>query len=192
MKADRCRTVARDAYAALAHSTKASGLTLAAAMDHIIDGPPGMEVRSESLDDLARVTATADVAPRRPLRLVKFLAYGWSSQRSVPAIRAQVATALAAARHTGWQRLLDEQRIYLNEFWQRADVELEGDAELQQAVRFALSHTLQASARGEQRAIASRPVPRTLARETPPQPSGRAPKRRTPRNRVGSIDRRAA
>jgi alpha,alpha-trehalose phosphorylase len=83
--------VARDAHAALAHSTKASGLTLAAAMDHMIDGPPGTEVHSESLDDLARVTVTADVAPGRPLRLVKFLAYGWSSQRSVPAIRDQVA-----------------------------------------------------------------------------------------------------
>ncbi|HEX6459221.1 MAG TPA: glycoside hydrolase family 65 protein [Thermoleophilaceae bacterium] len=147
---------AHDAYGALTHSTKASGLTLAAAMDHIIDGPPGTEMRSESFDDLARVTVTADVAPGRPLRLVKFLAYGWSSQRSVPAIRDQVAAALAAARHTGWQRLLDEQREYLDEFWERADVELEGDAELQQAVRFALFHTLQASARGEQRAVAAR------------------------------------
>src|SRR4051794_22885664 len=148
--------VARDAYAALAHSTKASGLTLAAAMDHIIDGPPGTQVYSESFNDLARVTVTADVAPGRPLRLVKLLAYGWSSQRSVPAIRDQVAAALAAARHTGWQRLLDEQREYLDDFWERADVELEGDAELQQAVRFALFHTLQASARGEQRAIAAK------------------------------------
>ena len=125
-------------------------------MDHMIDGPPGMEVHSESSDDLARVTVTADVAPGRPLRLVKFLAYGWSSQRSVPAIRDQVAAALASARRTGWQRLLDEQRTYLNEFWRRADVELEGDAALQQAVRFALFHTLQAIARGEQRAIAAK------------------------------------
>src|SRR5919197_4073639 len=148
--------VARDAYAALTHSTKASGLTLAAAMDHIIDGPPGTEVHSGSFDDLARVTVTADVAPGRPLRLVKFLAYGWSSQRSVPAIRDQVAAALAAARHTGWQRLLDEQRTYLDDFWERADVELEGDAELQQAIRFGLFHTLQASARGEQRAVAAK------------------------------------
>src|SRR5919204_1236334 len=148
--------VARDASAALVHSTKASGLTLAAAMDHIIDGPPGTEARSVALDDLARVTVTADVAPGRPLRLVKSLPSGWSSQRSVPAIHAQVAAALAAARHTGWQRLLDEQREYLDEFWERADVELEGDAELQQAVRFALFHTLQASARGEQRAVAAK------------------------------------
>src|SRR5437764_7778240 len=109
--------VSHDVYAALVHSTKASGLTLAAAMDHSIDGPPGTEVHSESFDDLARVTVTADVAPGRPLRLVKFLAYGWSSQRSVPAIRDQVAAALAAARHTGWQRLLDAQRANRSDVW---------------------------------------------------------------------------
>src|SRR5207249_7408155 len=49
-----------------------------------------------------------------------------------------------------------EQRAYLDEFWSGADVELDGDTELQQAVRFALFHTLQAGARAEQRAIAAK------------------------------------
>ena len=35
-------------------------------------------------------------------------------------------------------------------------MELDGDAELQQALRFALFHTLQAGARGERRAIAAK------------------------------------
>ncbi|MGH2967238.1 MAG: glycoside hydrolase family 65 protein, partial [Solirubrobacterales bacterium] len=52
--------------------------------------------------------------------------------------------------------LLAGQRDYLDDFWDRGDVELGGDAELQQAVRFALFHTLQASARGERRAIAAK------------------------------------
>jgi alpha,alpha-trehalose phosphorylase len=97
------------------HSTKASGLMLGAAMDHVIDGPSGTEARSEAFDDLARVTVTADVAAGSPLRVVKFLAYGWSSARSAPAIRDQVAAALAAARHSGWQQLVAEQRAYLDE-----------------------------------------------------------------------------
>ena len=53
------------------------------------------------------------------LRIVKFLAYGWSSQRSLPALRDQVVAALAAARHTGWDGLLAAQRAYLDEFWDR-------------------------------------------------------------------------
>ena len=87
---------------------------------------------------------------------MKFLAYGWSSRRSLPAVRDQVVAALAEARHTGWDGLLAAQRAYLDDFWERADVEIDGDAELQQAVRFALFHTLQAGARAEQRAIAAK------------------------------------
>jgi len=63
---------------------------------------------------------------------------------------------MAEAHHTGWEGLLADQRAYLDAFWDRTDVELDGDTELQQAVRFALFHTLQAGARSEQRAIAAK------------------------------------
>src|SRR5262249_5849365 len=87
------------------------------------------------------------------LRLIKFLAYGWSHRRSAAALRDQVEGALATAKLAGWDKLAAEQRQFLDEYWTRADVELEGDPELQQAVRFALFHVLQASARAEQQAI---------------------------------------
>jgi alpha,alpha-trehalose phosphorylase len=142
--------------AVLVHFTERSALRLAAGMDHIVKGPDGTDTATESSPDLARVTITADVEPGQRLRVVKFLAYGWSSQRSTSALREQVAAALAEARHTGWDGLLAGQRSYLDDFWERADVELEGDAELQQAVRFALFHTLQAGARAERRAIGAK------------------------------------
>jgi alpha,alpha-trehalose phosphorylase len=145
-----------DLSALLVHSTKQSGLRMAAAMDHAVDGPPGTETTIESFEDLARLMITADVAPGSPLRLVKFLAYGWSADRSLPAMEDQVVAALAGARHTGWDGLVSAQRAYLDAFWDGADVELEGDAELQQAVRFSLFHILQAGARGEQRAISAK------------------------------------
>jgi alpha,alpha-trehalose phosphorylase len=147
----------RDTKVVLVHSTKVSGLRMAAGMDHIVEGPPGTETNpAEFGDDLGRVTITTDVEPGQRLRVVKFLAYGWSSRRSMAALRDQVAAALAEARRTGWEGLLAGQRAYLDDFWDRADVELDGDAELQQALRFALFHALQAGARGEQRAIAAK------------------------------------
>jgi alpha,alpha-trehalose phosphorylase len=145
-----------DNRALLAHSTRVSGLRMAAAMDHIIDGPSNTSATAESFGDLARVLVTADLAPGKPLRIVKLLAYGWSSRRTGPAINDQVAAALAEARHRGWDGLLAEQRSYLDDFWDRADVEIEGDAELQQAVRFGLFHMLQAGARSERQAIAAK------------------------------------
>jgi alpha,alpha-trehalose phosphorylase len=140
----------------LSHSTKASGLMMSAGMDHVIDGPPGTGAYAESFPDLGRVMVTANVEPGKPLRIVKFLAYGWSSQRAMGAVRDQVSAALAEAHHGGWDGLCEEQRAYLDEYWNEADVELDGDAEIQQAVRFALFHTLQAGARAEQRAIAAK------------------------------------
>jgi alpha,alpha-trehalose phosphorylase len=137
----------------LAHGTKESGLLMSAGMDHVVDGPPGTETHTESSEDLGRVTVATEVEPGQRLRLVKLLAYGWSSQRSLPSVRDQVEGALASARRSGWEGLREAQRDYLEEFWDRADVELEGDAELQQALRFALFHTLQSGARAEQRAI---------------------------------------
>ncbi len=149
-------SVAHDLRSIMVHSTRESGLRVAAAMDHVVEGPDGTEAHGEAFDDLARVQVTTDLSPGRPLRLVKLLAYGWSAQRSVPALRDQVAAALAGAHHAGWDGLVKAQREYLDDYWARCDVRLEGDAELQQAIRFALFHTLQAGARGEQRAIAAK------------------------------------
>ena len=69
---------------------------------------------------------TADIAPGEPLRVDKLLAYGWSSVRSLPSVRDQVDAALAAARKSGFDGLAKEQRAYLDDFWDRADVELDG------------------------------------------------------------------
>ena len=143
----------RDAGSLLVHSTRGSRLRMAAVMDHEIEGPAGTETAVDAWPDLGRVNIAADLGPGERLRIVKFLAYSWSSQRSVSALRDQVAAALTEARHTGWDGLVAGQRSYLDEFWDRADVEVDTDAELQLAVRFALFHTLQASARAEQRAI---------------------------------------
>src|SRR5215213_1379834 len=137
----------------LVHSTRESGLRMAAGADHVVEGPVGTETTVESSEDLGRVTVAAELEPGQRLRLVKFLGYGWSRRRSLPSVRDQVVAALAAATRSGWEGLLAAQRDYLDDFWEGADVELEGDDELQQAVRFALFHTLQASARAEERAI---------------------------------------
>jgi len=143
----------RELRAGLVHITKASKLRVAAGMDHVIDGPAGTVTGSESEPDLARVTVATDLKAGETLRIVKFIAYGWSSRRSLPALRDQVDAALAAAQHTGWDGLCESQREYLDDFWARADVELDGDPALQQAMRFGLFSVLQSAARAEGRAI---------------------------------------
>ncbi|MFC8448557.1 glycoside hydrolase family 65 protein [Kitasatospora sp. NPDC057223] len=139
--------------AVLVHRTRFSGIRVAAGMDHLIEGPAGFDATAESSDDQGRVSVTTVLRPGERLRLVKFIAYGWSATRSLPAVRDQVEAALTAARYTGWDGLVAEQVAFLKDFWDTSDIEVEGDVELQQAVRFALFHVLQAGARSEERAI---------------------------------------
>ena len=137
----------------LTHSTRVSGQGVAAAMDHLIEGPPGVLVESRVFPDGGLVTAAAMLHPGQKLRVIKFVAYGSSSERSLTALRDQAWAALSAARQSAWDGLLAEQRAYLDDFWDRADVEIDGDTEVQQAVRFALFHVLQAGARAETKPI---------------------------------------
>jgi alpha,alpha-trehalose phosphorylase len=142
--------------ACLVHRTRASKLMMAAAMDHEVEVPGRVEVSSDAHPDLARTTVICGLRPGQQLRIVKYLAYGWSSLRSRPALRDQAAAALTGARYSGWQGLVDAQRAFLDDFWDCADVEVDGDPDCQQAVRFGLFHVLQASARAERRAIAGK------------------------------------
>jgi trehalose/maltose hydrolase-like predicted phosphorylase len=140
----------------LLHHTRASELTMAAGMDHIVEAPGRVDIDVDTKKDWARTTVVTHLKPGERLRIVKLVAYGWSSRRSRPSLRDQVAAALSSARYSGWEGLVSEQRAYLDDFWESADVEVEGDAEIQQAVRFGLFHVLQSGARAEQRAIAAK------------------------------------
>ncbi|MCZ2860962.1 glycoside hydrolase family 65 protein [Blastococcus sp. VKM Ac-2987] len=143
----------RGRRAVLVHRTKRSRLRMAAGMDHVIQIPDTCTEDIEAAGDLARYTLAARIPPGGSLKLVKFLAYGWSSRRSGAALRDQVEAALATAKLAGFERLLREQRELLDQHWEEADVEIEGDDELQQAVRVGMFHVLQAGLRGERQAI---------------------------------------
>jgi alpha,alpha-trehalose phosphorylase len=137
----------------LVHKTKRSGLRIGAAMDHLIEGPDGVLTECKAFEDGGLVSVATPLKPGETLRVIKFVAYGWSAERSLPAVRDQVWAALTGARQTTWEGLQSDQRAFLDDFWGRADVEVEGDTEVQQAVRFSLFHVMQAGARGERRPI---------------------------------------
>lgn len=136
----------------LMHYTEASDLRMAVACDHIIEGE-GASAHTYVEEDWSRTTIGATLQPGESLEVTKFVAYGWSSKRSWASLRDQVDGSLSIALHTGWDELLREQREYIDEFWDGADVQIDGDPDVQQAVRFGLWSVLQAGARAEGRAI---------------------------------------
>ena len=140
----------------LVHRTKQSQLMMASGMSHVIEAPSRHEVDIDARQEWARTTVICELQPGESLRLVKFVGYGWSALRSHTAIRDQVAAALDAAKFAGWEGLVAQQRETLDDYWDAADVELTGNDELQQAIRFALFHVMQAGIRAEGRAIPSK------------------------------------
>jgi alpha,alpha-trehalose phosphorylase len=139
--------------AVLVHRTKRSGLRTASAMTHVIEGSERVRTSSRALGNLACVTISDAIPSGHSLCVTKFIAYGWSSDRDITALKDEASAAIETARSTGWHRLAADQRGYLDAFWACADVEVEGNDELQQAVRFSLFHVLQAGARIENCAI---------------------------------------
>ena len=143
--------------AVLAHTTKNSELTCAAGMEHVIArGAKDLHTAVYVEDDLARVTISCQLEPGRPFRFVKYMAYHWSSRQSPEFLRDQVTASLMNAGAEGWNGLLSDQRTFLDGFWEKADVTVEGDPAVQQALRFSLFHLLQAGARIEGRALAAK------------------------------------
>ena len=68
--------------AVMVHRTHHSGLRVASGMRHVIDGPENTHLDISSSPDICRLTVATRLAAGQRLRIVKFLAYGWSSQRT--------------------------------------------------------------------------------------------------------------
>ena len=106
-------------------------------------------------DDRRRVGS----APGGQLQLTKYAAYECAPvDGGTPDELADlVTTEVDAARQHGFDALLADQRAVLDERVGRtADVEIDGDAELQQAVRFSVFHLLQAGRVDGDRTIAAK------------------------------------
>jgi alpha,alpha-trehalose phosphorylase len=134
----------------LLHRTKRSDIGVASAVAHV--GPSHVDDVSE---DRIRCTFDMEIAPGAPLRIDKFLAYAWgvTPEQDLAATAGQDRDE---AVRVGFDGLLAEQREYLDDFWDAADVELDGDPEVQQAVRFGLFHVLQAGAQAGPHPIAAK------------------------------------
>ena len=137
----------------LGHETKRSNLVMASGIEHVVEHHGEVSTLTQSEPDLGRVTLSAELEPGRPLRLFKLMAYHWSSQQSVDWLRDQVDASLESGLAEGFKGLAEAQRKALDRYWQRADIEVEGDDGLQQALRFAMFHIFQAAVRNEGRAI---------------------------------------
>ncbi|MFJ4046026.1 glycoside hydrolase family 65 protein [Microbacterium sp. NPDC089987] len=141
--------------ATLVQRTRRSRIAVAVAADHLVTASQANapEPHTEVTADLARTTMRARLEPGESIGLVKCVGHEWSPALDDVALRDRAEAAVQSAIEIGWDGLVDEQRQYLDEFWGRADVMIEGAERLQQSARFSLFQVLQSAARAEVRSI---------------------------------------
>ncbi|WP_433687699.1 glycoside hydrolase family 65 protein [Micromonospora carbonacea] len=140
----------------LVHRTERSAQRVAVAVAHGLAAPAGFTTDTDRAPDRFRLAVAGRLCPGQRLELTKFAAHECATVDGTPPdeLADLVADEADAARAEGFAGLLAAQRAALDAAWATADVTLDGDPELQQAVRFSVFHLLQAG-----RADADRTIP---------------------------------
>ena len=81
------------------------------------------------------------------MTLDKFICYSTSLDMEKEKLEAFVQDELAAAKSEGYEKLKEQQKNYMQDFWKTADVEIKGNEELQQGLHFNLFHIIQSAGR---------------------------------------------
>ncbi len=135
-----------------------SGMTLAVAADHRIETENDFTKRFHTDDDLAKIIYRVNAQPGKTIRLTKLVSYHTS--RGVPAreLLDRCRRTLDRTHDAGVEQQFLDQRNWLEAFWERSDVEIAGQPEVQQAVRWNLFQVAQAAARAEGTGISAKGV----------------------------------
>jgi alpha,alpha-trehalose phosphorylase len=140
---------AEDLRLVQSYITRSSKMTLACGVDHQLETKAAYSQKCRFEEEQGRVQFSIDGKKGQTIRLIKFLTYHVSRSAPAAELRERADRALDRAVSAGFPALVDAQKDYLTDFWDRSDVQIKGHAALQQVLRFNLFHICQASARAE-------------------------------------------
>ncbi|MFS0866695.1 glycoside hydrolase family 65 protein [Microbacterium sp. 179-B 1A2 NHS] len=134
---------------ALSYKVTASGMTLGVVADHIVETENEYSARSLIEPDIAKNVFRVQARRGVPVTITKVVAYHTS--RGVPAheLVDRGRRTLDRVESEGIQTQFDRQEAWVQAFWDRSDVVIEGHDEIQQATRWCLFQLAQAAARAD-------------------------------------------
>ena len=147
---------ARDAL--LVQRTQNSRITVACVQRHRLAGAAVFEHAQADAHGVHQVFA-ASLQPGAEVTLEKFVAYAWSepdAEADVAALEVRAKASLAVAESSGFDVLADLQALEFAKLWRRADLAIDGDAAIEQALRFNLFHVFQSASRDGSSSIAAK------------------------------------
>ncbi|QKJ18761.1 glycoside hydrolase family 65 protein [Microbacterium hominis] len=134
---------------ALSYRATESGMTMAVVADHIIDTENEHTARNLIEQDIAKNVFRVNAKAGVPITITKLVSY--HASRGVPAreLVDRCRRTVDRAMSQGVQAQYDKQSEWLAEFWERSDVQIIGQDDLQQATRWCLFQLAQAAARAD-------------------------------------------
>jgi alpha,alpha-trehalose phosphorylase len=131
-------------------------MTLACGVDHIVKAEGSITHQSSCSDDSGKVVFFSTLQPGETIELTKYITYHTSRRIPPEELCDRAERTLDRALEQEFKILLNDQRSYMDDFWQRSDITLRAGPntlktteELQQSVRFNLFQILQAAGRAE-------------------------------------------
>ena len=143
---------------ALGYRCANSGMTLAVGVDHAIETQNSYSSQISADDDTGKMVYSVAAKPGQPIKITKTVAYHTS--RGVP-VRELVDRARRTLDRTlaeGVAAQHEAQRRWLDAYWERTDIVVHDQPELQQAIRWNLYQVAQATARAEQSGVPAKGV----------------------------------
>lgn len=122
---------------ALVARTRRTRIAIAAAVQHEVTGAGDVSTEAVS-DDHIVTCVTAELDAGAALRIDKFAGQVWHTDSAADSMLEAARGVVDAGVDRGWAGLAADQRAVLDGFWRDADVEIDGDDELQQGVRYSL------------------------------------------------------
>jgi alpha,alpha-trehalose phosphorylase len=152
-----------DRRVVLCHETQNSKLTLACGIEHEMKTECPHSYKSQFSDYSGQVVYSIDAQKGKPIELTKYMAYITSGTASPQEVCNRAERTLDRAKKYGFEKILDGQKQYMDDFWGRSDVQIVGTeyakkttTEIQQALRFNLFHIIQAAGRSEGKGVAAK------------------------------------
>ncbi|MFK4834828.1 glycoside hydrolase family 65 protein [Microbacterium sp. ZW T2_14] len=143
---------------ALSYRATDSGMTVAVVADHLVETENEYSSRTLIEPDIAKNVFRVQAKAGVPVRITKLVSYHTS--RGVPAreLVDRCRRTLDRALAVGVDAIRDEQRTWLDGFWERSDVRIGGHPDLQQATRWCLFQLAQATARADGQGVPAKGV----------------------------------
>ncbi|MDT0158453.1 glycosyl hydrolase family 65 protein [Microbacterium sp. ARD32] len=134
---------------ALSYQVTDSGMTVAVVADHVVETENDYSARTLIEPDIAKNVFRVQAKAGVPIRISKIVSY--HSSRGVPPreLVDRCRRSLDRVGVEGVDALFRAQQEWLSEFWERSDVRIAGQDDLQQATRWCLFQLAQAASRAD-------------------------------------------